>query len=204
MCWGRRRGEWMDRLVVGLLVALIVIFVAKRWRKARIEKGLTGRSREAESNEQSGFSYNQEVRTELQTKTPLYRPSEPPELNNGKWVGWNFCGWLDIVGIEHHKADAAIAYRCAREDDYVELRRAPENQYDTNAIEVWFGPYFVGFIDRHTAATVSKVLPNDMPICGLFKNGWQGETGFIRLTILPLMPDVKTRKMNGWHVARKK
>ena len=117
-----------------------------------------------------------------------------------KWVGWNFCARLDVVGTQYRKDDALFAYRNSVSGDEVELIRDPNNAHDQHAIAVWMCSRHVGFIDKDTAKAASEILPLEMPIRGRYVDGWHGDTGFLRLTILPLMPDVKSRRANNWNV----
>jgi len=107
---------------------------------------------------------------------------------------------LDVVGVQFRKDDAIFAYNNAAKDDEVELRRDPNNIYDENAISVWVCSRHVGFIDKETAKAAVEILPKDMPIRGRFVSGWIGDAGYVRLTFLPLMPDIKSRRANNWDV----
>lgn len=116
------------------------------------------------------------------------------------WVNWNTCGWIEVAGIQFRRKDALWAYKKAKEGDTFELERDPSNAHDANAIEVRFRGRHVGFIDRDLAALAATNFPSDMPIRAEFISGWHGESGYVRLTIQPLMPNAKSRKKNGWEI----
>ncbi len=126
----------------------------------------------------------------------------PPDIGSGRWVHWPFHGRIDVAGVQHHRDDALRAFAFTSSNDYVELIRDPDNENDRNAIQVWLSGLCVGFVDRHTASAAAKLLPKQMPICARYVDGWHGETGYIRLTVQPLMPDAKTRLSNGWVIKK--
>lgn len=144
-----------------------------------------------------------DYRAKQRAPSAVLRPA-PPDLETEKWVGWNFCGRLDVAGVHFHKGAAERAYLSASFGDHVELIPDPQNENDKNAITVWIAGEWVGFVDRHTARTASKILPQGMPICARYVDGWRGDSGSLRLTIQPLMPDAKSRKLNGWDVTKSK
>jgi single-stranded-DNA-specific exonuclease len=80
---------------------------------------------------------------EYLTRDPYATIGEASGFNT-KVVGVSFEGRQDVV--------AAL-----RPGDALELRRDPENPYDTNAIGVWFGTLQLGFVKREIAA---KIAPN--------------------------------------------
>ncbi|WP_177177930.1 HIRAN domain-containing protein [Citreimonas salinaria] len=119
------------------------------------------------------------------------------------WVNWNICGWVEVAGIQFRRDDALWAFRKAKEGDGFELKRDHQNPHDPNAIEVWFKGRHVGFIDRDIAALAATNFPSDMPLKAEYISGWSGGNGFVRLTIQPLMPNSKSRKDNGWDIAKR-
>ena len=120
-----------------------------------------------------------------------------------KWVGWNFCAWVEIAGIRYRKEAALAAYRNYQLDSDVVLLREPTNQYDPNAVQVLFGNLLVGYLPAYLAESASKNLSEDMPIRAKYTKAYLGQTGYLELTIQPLMPDFKSRKANGWKAASK-
>jgi len=119
------------------------------------------------------------------------------------WVNWNICGWVDVVGVQFYREDAVWAFRSAKEGDTFELVREPTNPHDTNAIKVLYRGRHVGFIDRDLAAYAAESFPQEMPVKAGYVNGWRGDADFVRLTIQPLMPNVKSRKQNGWEIVKR-
>jgi hypothetical protein len=194
----RNGGTRMEAVFLLLIVALA--FVAYRAR--------SGRSRKTEQGGGIEISIHGPRRPSGAEKRPgheqnpaLEKLALPEDPRVEKWVGWNFCGHVEVAGVQHHKDAATEAYRMYRLDSDVSLIRDPGNQHDPNAIQVVFGEKLVGFIDRETAALAAKLLSPDMPIRAKYKKGWLGKSGFLELHIQPLMPDSKSRKANGWVAA---
>lgn len=122
----------------------------------------------------------------------------PEDERVAKWVGWSFCGHVEVSGVHHYKQAALEAYTRYRVDSEVALVRDPTNKYDKNAIKVLFGDKLVGYIDKETAGLAAKYLSDDMPIRAKYKRGWLSNKGYLELAIQPLMPDAKSRGANGW------
>lgn len=153
-----------------------------------------------------------QVMTHERPSTPKPKPkpksaslarASAPSLGVDGWVGWNFCGQVDVAGIQHRRDAATKAFHTLKPGDLLELVRTPDNPHDTNSIEVRVNGIMVGFIDKDLAALVSELIPKDTPIRAEYASGHIGKTGFVRITILPLMPDVASRKRNGWQVVAK-
>lgn len=107
---------------------------------------------------------------------------------------------MDVAGIQHHKEAATKAYNSLRPGDVVELVRSPENPHDPNAIEVRYRGELIGYLDRDLAALAAERVSKETPIRAEYVSGHIGKSGFVRITILPLVPDNASRKRNGWQV----
>lgn len=53
-----------------------------------------------------------------------------------------------VVGIKHRGPEALAAVRQMKAGDRVRLVREPDNQYDSNAVQVWFLAVFIGYIPK--------------------------------------------------------
>lgn len=186
-------GKSMAWILGAAAFVLLVLFVLAK-RKAisdeRAQRALKGRrtsaTRASQAKVRSGPGYTE------------HQLEDDPRVS--KWVGWNFHGRVEVVGIQFRREDALKAFTRTPEGSEVELVRDPNNDHDPNAIEVWFGNHHVGYMPKGTAKEAAKRFPLDMPIRARYVDGWMGDTGYIRLTIQPLMPDAKSRKEHGWSI----
>lgn len=61
--------------------------------------------------------------------------------------------------------------------DVLELRREPENRYDTNAISAWIGGEQVGYISKHLAEILAPEVDAGVPMFGLVEAKHQNILG---------------------------
>jgi hypothetical protein len=137
-------------------------------------------------------------------------PSEPrgvsaaraaaPALGIDGWVGWNFCAQVDVQGVQHYRDAAKRAVLQLKKGDLVELVRAP-NSFDENAIEVRVDGTRIGFLARDIAELAAERISPNTPIQAEYSSGYLSNSGFVRVTIQPLVPDSASRKRNGWTMA---
>lgn len=124
-----------------------------------------------------------------------------PSLGITGWVGWNFCAQMDVQGVQHHRAAATSAFHNLKQGDVVELIRTSSNPHDKNAIEIRWKGSLIGYIEKSVAALAAERISPDTPIQAEYSSGHLSKSGFLRITIQPLVPDVASRKRNGWHMA---
>ncbi len=53
-----------------------------------------------------------------------------------------------VVGIKHRPREALDAVRQMKAGDRVRLVREPDNQYDRNAVQVWFLAVHIGYVPK--------------------------------------------------------
>lgn len=82
-------------------------------------------------------------------------PEEQTHIFRGKVVGVSFAkGYPDTLKYLHDNWNGPIR---------AQIKRNPDNPYDTNACEVWIGEVFIGHIARDLAAVIAPLLDMEVP-----------------------------------------
>lgn len=67
------------------------------------------------------------------------------------------------VGMHFRGAAAVQTAAALEEGTIVTLEREPENPHDYNALKVFVGDFFIGYVDRMVAAWISPLLDEQPP-----------------------------------------
>lgn len=100
-----------------------------------------------------------------------------------------------ITGQNFRPLECKVALSSAKVGDLVTLEREPKNPHDANAVRVWVGGYFVGFIP---AAMTRKGLAKHIDKYGTPPTGDQtGHTMTGRLVVEGGQPSVEIKEITG-------
>lgn len=116
---------------------------------------------------------------------------------SGEWVETTLA--VPVAGL-HHRRDHTLSFFSAAQEAQlghapygVELRPAPDNENDPNAIEVWghaLGKsWHIGFLDHDAAREITKdLVSKDIPIAAELYALWIGHNGHMDVKIIVLAP----------------
>lgn len=83
-----------------------------------------------------------------------------------------------VVGIKHRGPDALAAVRQMKAGDRVRLVREPGNQYDSNAVQVWFLAVHIGYVPKVANPSIAGAMDAGtspeavVDIAPIVRGGW--------------------------------